>query len=494
MNIAQLDERLVKVVPSKRQISHQQMEFYSFVHFTVNTYTGREWGDGTEPEAIFNPEKFDAGQWVESIKAAGMKGLILTCKHHDGFCLWPSKYTDHTIARSPYQGGKGDLVREVSDACRAGGIRFGVYLSPWDRNNKAYGYGKEYDDYFVNQLTELLTGYGEICSVWFDGACGEGENGKKQVYDWNRYYEVIRSLQPDACIHVCGPDVRWCGNEAGDTRASEWSVVPRRTSETEMIARESQQSDDTQFRERKIKASDQDLGSRKVLEEETDLIWYPAEVNTSIRPGWFYHEEEDEKVRTLEELMHIYYNSVGGNATFLLNIPPTKEGLFHENDVKRLKEMGEYIKSTFAVNLLDKAELRTCRIKDAGSGEGCSTVERGPDRERDIFWEEGCGVEEIRTDSYECFFKPRDGIRQVEITASFPEPVAVSHVVLKENILMSQRIESFEIMDEKETVLYRGTTVGYKKIAVFPETEVKELHIRITDARVCPALSFAGIY
>ena len=266
MDKEQLDERLVKVVPSKRQVAQQQMEFYSFVHFTVNTYTGREWGDGTEPEEIFNPEKLDAMQWVKAIKSAGMKGMILTCKHHDGFCLWPSAYTGHTIAQSPYKEGKGDIVREVSDACRAEGIRFGIYLSPWDRNNKTYGYGKAYDDYFVNQLTELLTGYGEICSVWFDGACGEGENGKKQVYDWARYYEVIRTLQPDACIHVCGPDVRWCGNEAGDTRPSEWSVVPRRASETEKIAQESQQAEDTSFRERKIKATDQDLGSREVLE------------------------------------------------------------------------------------------------------------------------------------------------------------------------------------------------------------------------------------
>lgn len=500
MDVNQLDERLVRVMPSKRQVSHQQMEFYSFVHFTVNTYTGREWGDGTESEAIFNPTRFDAGQWVDAIKAAGMKGLILTCKHHDGFCLWPSKYTDHTIVKSPYQDGKGDLVREVADACRAGGIRFGIYLSPWDRNNKAYGYGKVYDDYFVNQLTELLTKYGEISSVWFDGACGEGDNGKKQVYDWNRYYEVIRSLQPEACIHVCGPDVRWCGNEAGDTRDSEWSVVPRRTSETEMIARESQQSDDTRFRERKIKASDQDLGSRKVLEKEEDLIWYPAEVNTSIRPGWFYHPEEDDKVRSLEELMHIYYHSVGGNATFLLNIPPTKEGLFHANDVKRLKEMGDYIRSVFAVNLLDRANLRVCKEDraesdvDAGKRDGKHIGSNGTDEETEIFWEKDCGIENVREDGYEQFFKPKDGIRQVEIVASFPEAVAVSHVVLKENILMSQRIESFEVRNEEGTLLYQGTTVGYKKIAVFPAVQVKELHIKITDARVCPTLSFVGIY
>lgn len=470
MSATIFDRKLVSIVPHERQIAYQQMEFYSFVHFTVNTYTGKEWGDGTEDEAIFNPEQFDASQWVESVKAAGMKGLILTCKHHDGFCLWPSRYTEHTIVKSPYRGGEGDIVRETADACREGGIRFGIYLSPWDRNNKNYGYGKAYDDYFINQLTELLTGYGEICSVWLDGACGEGENGKKQVYDWDRYYEVIRRLQPAACIHICGPDVRWCGNEAGDTRPSEWSVVPKRTSETEKIASESQHTDDNQFRERKIRANDSDLGSRNVLQGEKDLIWYPAEVNTSIRPGWFYHEEEDSKVRSLDELLHIYYNSVGGNATFLLNIPPTKSGLFHDTDVKRLKELGDYLKKAFAVNLLENATLHA------------DSQEKGHE------------IEYARSDGYEFFYKTEDGMQQAEITAEFPVPVKVSHVVLKENIRMSQRIESFEIRDERDNLLYSGSTVGYKKIAVFPETEVRLLRIRITDSRVCPTLAFVGVY
>lgn len=469
-DIDELDKRLVKIVPDRRQIAHQQMEFYAFVHFTVNTYTGREWGDGTEEESLFNPVSFDARQWIKAVKSAGMKGLILTCKHHDGFCLWPSRFTDHTVARSPYKGGKGDIVREVSDACREGGIRFGIYLSPWDRNNKAYGHGKSYDDYFVSQLTELLTEYGDICSVWFDGACGEGKNGKKQVYDWNRYYEVIRRLQPDACIHVCGPDVRWCGNEAGDTRPAEWSVVPKRTSETEKIAGESQQTDDTGFRERKIRADDLDLGSRRILEKETELIWYPAEVNTSIRPGWFYHADEDDKVRSLEELLHIYYRSVGGNATFLLNVPPTGSGLFHEKDVERLKEMGECLEKIFAVNLLEEAKIT------ADSQE------------------EGYGVEGVRTDDYAAFYKTEDGVRQADIMITFPHPVRISHVVMKENICLSQRIESFVITDGKGDVLYRGKTVGYKRIAVIPEVETDILHVRITDSRMCPTLAFLGVY
>ncbi|MGB8452356.1 MAG: alpha-L-fucosidase [Anaerocolumna sp.] len=470
MNRNELDKRLVKVVPSKRQLDHQSLEFYSFIHFTVNTYTGKEWGDGTEEESIVNPEKFDAFQWVNTIKAAGMKGLILTCKHHDGFCLWPSRYTEHTIAKSPYKNGKGDLVKEVSKACKEAGIRFGVYLSPWDRNNTAYGSGKAYDDYFIDQLTELLSNYGEVFSVWFDGACGEGKDGKKQVYDWQRYYEVIRKLQPGACINVCGPDIRWCGNEAGDTRPAEWSVVPKRTSETEKIASDSQQADDVEFRERKVKASDQDLGSREILENEEELIWYPAEVNTSIRPGWFYHEEEDGQVRSLEELLHIYYNSVGGNATFLLNIPPTREGLFHENDVKRLNEIGAYLKAVFAKNLLEEAEISV------------DNFARGYD------------IEQVREDSYEGFFKTEDGTREAEISITFTRPTKITHLVLKENIQLSQRIESFEMLSGDGNLLYQGNTVGYKKIVKIPETVTESLKIHIKDARICPTLSFIGVY
>lgn len=465
-----LDSRLVQVVPSRRQLSFQQTEFYAFVHFCVNTYTDKEWGDGTEPESIFFPDKFDADQWVDAVRAAGMKGLILTCKHHDGFCLWPSKYTEHTVAHSPFRGGKGDIVREVSEACRKGGIRFGIYLSPWDRNNENYGHGEAYNDFFVNQLTELLTGYGDIFSVWFDGACGEGKNGKKQDYDWPRYYELIRRLQPEACISVCGPDIRWCGNEAGHTRPSEWSVVPARLRDTEKVAAESQHADDAAFRQREIKSQDLDLGSRAVLAHEENLIWYPAEVNTSIRPGWFYHESEDGKVRSLDELLHIYYNSVGGNAMFLLNIPPAKDGRFHPNDVARLKEIGAYLEKTFSTNLLPDAALEA---------DSC---------------EEGHGIEGIREDSYDTFYKTRDGIRTAEITICFPAPARVSHVVLKENVQLSQRIEKFEIRTGTGSLLYEGTTVGYKKIAKFPVTEVTQLRIRICDSRVCPTLSFVGIY
>lgn len=462
------DEHLAKIIPSERQIKHQQLEFYAFVHFTVNTYTDKEWGDGTESPSIFNPEKLDAEQWVKSIKSAGMRGLILTCKHHDGFCLWPCKSTKHTVASSPYKNGQGDVVREVSEACKKHDIKFGVYLSPWDRNCEVYGQGKAYDDYFIDQLTELLTGYGEVFSVWFDGACGEGPNGKKQYYDWNRYYETIRRLQPGACISVCGPDVRWCGNEAGYTRKAEWSVVPERAKDSEIVAEKSQTSDNTEFRVRRVDARDEDLGSREILKNEDSLIWYPAEVNTSIRPGWFFHESENNEVRSLDELTNIYLNSVGGNATFLLNIPPTREGLFHENDVKRLEEIGLFIKSLYKNNLTDSAKISY----------------------------RGHNVTEIVEDDYSESLTGESDCENV-IEFNWDKPVNIGAIVIKENITKSQRVEHFYIEAETAetfTGVYEGTVIGYKKIVKLESIKTNHIRIVIDDCRREPIVSFVGIY
>ncbi|MEH2950792.1 alpha-L-fucosidase [Sporofaciens sp. JLR.KK001] len=469
------DERLVRVRPDKRQVEFQKVEFYAFIHFTINTYTGKEWGDGTESPEIFMPDHLDAVQWVTAIKDAGMRGLILTCKHHDGFCLWPSRYTRHSVAASPYKGGKGDIVREVADACQAAGIKFGVYLSPWDRNSELYGRGEEYDDYFVNQLTELLTNYGPVFDVWFDGACGEGAGGMRQCYNWERYYEVIRKLQPDACINVCGPDIRWCGNEAGDTRDAEWSVVPARLRDTEMIADKSQQTDDTDFsfRRRTISSSDADLGSREFLKDEPDLIWYPVEVNTSIRPGWFYHQEEDDKVRSLEELSQIYFHSVGGNGTFLLNIPPNKEGLLAKEDVERLKELGEFLRKAFKRNLVEEAVLAVDSYK------------------------EGFEIENVREPGYGKYFSTREGITSCTIGIEFEEETEIHYLILQENIEMSQRIEGFSVWAETDGNLrevYRGKVVGYKHIAQLKGIRTKFLQIKIHDARVCPTVAFLGVF
>lgn len=469
----ELDLRLTKIVPTKRQIHIQEMGFYGFVHFTVNTFTDKEWGDGTEDPAIFNPTELNALQWAQAAKDGGMTGLILTCKHHDGFCLWPSAYTEHCIKNSPYKNGRGDVVKELSDACRQVGIRFGVYLSPWDRNNASYGTGREYNDYFINQLTELLTNYGEIFTVWFDGACGEGANGKKQVYDWERYYALIRKLQPQACITVCGPDVRWCGNEAGSTRECEWSVVPAKASDNESVAANSQQEDTEAFSKQTLNEEDQDLGSRDRLRNVKNLIWYPAEVDVSIRPGWFYHADQDDKVRSLENLKDIYLKSVGGNSTLLLNIPPDRRGLIHENDVARLKELGDFIRSSFQNNLAMQAVL------SASSAQ------------------EGHAIQDALEDNYDTYYRTEDWNTETEIHLKWQEQKHFTYLVLKEMIPLSQRIETFTvscIRDGKEEWLANGTTVGYQKIVPLHAVETDELIIRITDSRVFPTLSFIGVY
>lgn len=470
--ISEQEKKLVRVVPSERQMRHQKLEFYGFLHFTVNTFTDREWGDGTESPSVFCPEHFDAEQCAETLAASGMRGAILTCKHHDGFCLWPSRYTAHTVAASPFRGGNGDVVREVSEALRKYNLKFGIYLSPWDRHEPCYGKGTQYDDFFVGQLTELLTGYGDIFCVWFDGACGEGPDGNVQSYDWERYYEVIRRLQPEACISVCGPDIRWCGNEAGDTREQEWSVVPGRLRDTEKIRENSQQSDEKEFRQRTLSSSDQDLGSRAVLEGENDLVWYPTEVNFSIRPGWFYHESEDDQVRSLENLISIYDRSVGGNSTMLLNVPPTKEGLIHDRDAERLRELGAYLRRREAHNLVEEAEMTA-----TGS-------------------EPGHDAANLRTDE-EGSYKTPDGIRSCEIRLTWEEPVKVSMVVIKEDIRFSQRIEKYRITSvcgEERQVLCEGKTVGWRKNAVFEPVTTNEIRVEILESRVAPVIRFLGVY
>ena len=468
------DKTLVKVCPHPRQLAVEMMEFYAFAHFTVNTFTDAEWGDGTESESLFNPTELNADQWVDALKAAGIKGLILTCKHHDGFCLWPSAYTEHCVKNSPFRDGKGDVVREVSEACARGGIKFGVYLSPWDRNSAVYGQGKAYDDYFCNQLTELLTGYGDIFTVWFDGACGEGPNGKRQVYDWDRYYNLVRRLQPNAAIAICGPDIRWCGNEAGETRESEWSVLPTAFCTPEEVAANSQQEDTTAFREKKIDNMARDLGSREFLTGAKGFRWYPSETDTSIRPGWFYHASEDDRVRSAETLIDIWYRTVGGNSTMLLNIPPDRRGLFHENDVRNLKAMGAYIRKTFAVNLAEHAEITADR------DDGYHTAAA------------------LTTDSYEDYYKPFDGENTVALTVKLDKVCDVTHVVIKEHIPMSQRVEAYVVevllADGTWKEVGKGTTIGRKKIEKFDAVATDTVRIRITDSRVCPVLSFIGIY
>lgn len=470
------DKRLVSVTPSKRQIAYQNMEYFCFIHFTVNTFTGSEWGSGKEDESIFDPQELDARQWAKAAVDGGMKGLILTCKHHDGFCLWPSKYTEHSIKNSPYKGGKGDIVRETAEACKEFGLKFGVYLSPWDRNNEAYGKGTQYDDYYINQLTELLTNYGDIFVIWLDGACGEGSNGKKQVYDWKRYYEVMRKLQPNAVISISGPDIRWCGNEAGQVRPSEWSVVAADMTDPAITAKLSQQEDNEEFRSRPLDETQADLGSRECLRSEKNLAYYPAETDVSIRPGWFYHQEEDDKVRTFENLKEIYLSSVGGNTTLLLNLPPMKNGKIHSTDVKNVKMLGDFIKNTFKNNLADTAEITTIPEVDANGRSGFST---------------------LRIDDYDSVFRNEDGNRELLIKLRWNEEKLLSYLVLKEAIPYSQRVERFSVwceVDGKKEKLTEATTIGYKKILDLRHTKTKMIEIHIEDSRVAPIMSFVGVY
>lgn len=460
------------VQPTKRQLKWQKMEFYSFIHFGLNTFTDNEWGSGNEDPSLFNPKQLDTLQWVQACKEAGMEGLILTCKHHDGFCLWPSQYTDYSVKNSPWKNGKGDLVAEVSEACRGLDLKFGIYLSPWDRHEKTYGYSEEYNRFFKNQLRELLSNYGKIFSVWFDGACGEGDNGKVQKYDWEGYYEIIRELQPEAVISVSGPDVRWCGNEAGHCRKSEWSVVPASLQDNEKIAAKSQQEDSTEFRQ-KINSSDQNLGGRDKILNAEKLHWYPAEVNTSIRPGWFYHSSEDDKVKSLAELVSIYDCSVGGNASFLLNLPPDQRGLIHENDLSRLKELGTVLKNRFNNNLAEKAAVSASEIMNQKYNP------KNILQDNDKVW---------------C---PNEETTKAELVIDLKRKKHFNSFILKEDIKSGQRIEEFTLEyneDGEWKPLYQGTIIGYKKIETFAEVNARYLKLNLKKSRWQPRILFIGIY
>ena len=427
-------KQAASVRPSQRQMNWFHTEFYAFVHFSPNTYTGLEWGTGKEDPVIFNPTELDCDQWVEAIKSAGMKGMVLTAKHHDGFCLWPSAYTEHSVKNSPC--GK-DIVKEAAEACRRGGIQFGFYLSPWDRNSKLYG-TREYNDYYCNQLTELLTSYGDIFCVWFDSACGEGPNGMKQEYDFDRYIATIRKYQPDAVIfNDGGPDIRWCGNEAGKARHAEWAVVP-----SELCYRAQVQTGagpltgDLSY----MYNVDPDAGSLANILYSKGLVFCPSEVDMSIRPGWFYHPEE--QPHSLERLFHTYLNTVGGNTCFNLNIPPMPSGRFDEADVQRLRELGDLIRSSFACNLAPRASMHHEEISDT----------------------------------------------QANWILDFDEPCSLRYVTLMEDIEQGQRVENFQLRalmhDGTYRTVYQSTAVGHKKICALSDPiQTQQLIIAVTAAR-----------
>lgn len=464
-------KKAANVVPSNRQYEWQKLEFIGFIHFGINTFTDVEWGKGNEDISIFNPEKLDCNQWVKVLKDAGIKMIILTAKHHDGFCLWPSKFTDYNTANTPYKNGKGDIVKELSEACNKAGLKFGIYLSPWDRHEKTYG-SPAYNEFFMNQLRELLTNYGEISEVWFDGACGEGPDGKKQIYDWNSYYKLIRELQPNAVIAIMGPDVRWVGTESGYGRKTEWSVLPGSFMNQDLIAQNSQhKSIDGAFIPKNL--TDEDLGSRDKIFSANSLIWYPAEIDVSIRPRWFYHKEDDNFVKSPYELFDIYFNSVGLNGVLLLNVPPDKNGLIHQNDIKSLQGLKYLLVETFKNNLAKNAKI----IASAESKTHNS--------------------KNILDNKLETYWTTPDTISTAWLQITLPFEKTFNCIMLQENILVGQRIEKFHIeywLNNKWEFLTEGTTIGYKRLLKFPEVTTQKIKIVIDQSRTNPTLSSFGLY
>ncbi len=423
------------VIPSQPQLEYQQMELIGFIHFSINTFTDKEWGYGDESPELFDPTALNADQWAETAKNAGMKQLILTAKHHDGFCLWPSAYTDHSVKNSPWKNGEGDLVKEFADACRRHGLKAGLYLSPWDRNHKDYGTA-DYLDYYRKQLIELLSNYGEISEIWFDGANGgDGYYGganevrkidRKTYYDWDSTFRLVYSLQPDIIIFSdAGPGCRWIGNEHGIAGETNWSMINKDSLS--------------------IGGSDQAYLNSG---DPNGTHWIPGECDVSIRPGWFYHASQDEQVKSLEELINIYYGSVGRNGVLLLNIPPDQRGLIHENDVQRLMEFSEFLQETFQNNLALGADVL---LEDNGN----TTI--------------------------------------IEL----PEKRSFNLIVLGEKISEGQKVKSFKVeafKNGKWHLLTSGTSIGYKRILKTALTNASRVKLTIKSAKDKPMISTFGLY
>lgn len=450
-------------LPNENQLNWHEMEFYAFIHFAINTFTDQEWGDGGNTPQMFNPTNLDCRQWARVCKEAGMKGIILTAKHHDGFCLWPSEYTEYSVKNSPWKNGKGDLVRELSDACKEYGLKFGIYLSPWDRNRADYG-KPSYITYFRNQLKELLTQYGDIFEVWFDGANGgwgyyggarENRNiDRRTYYDWDNTIKIIRELQPKAIIwNECGPDIRWCGNEGGSVGETNWSL----------------------YNYHQFVPGEPDFKQLRVGIED-GRQWIPSEVNVSIRPGWFYHKYEDAKVKKLPQLLDIYYNSIGRNGTWLLNFPIDKEGRIHENDERAVLELRKALDEAFADNLARKAKAEAGNVRGGSSRYAAS---KAIDGKKDTYW---------ATD---------DGVTQTYITLTFRKPVTLNRILLQEYIRLGQRVKAFKVeanVDGQWRELAKETTIGYKRILRVPTVTASQVRISILDAKACPLISNIGIY
>lgn len=435
--------------PSPSQLAWQRDELAMFIHFGVNTFTDREWGDGTESPSIFNPAALDARQWARSARAAGFRAMVLTAKHHDGFCLWPTATTTHSVASSPWRGGSGDLVREFVDACRAEGLKPGLYLSPWDRNAPSYGDSPRYNDMYAAQLTELLTRYGDIHEVWFDGANGEGPNGKRQQYDWPRVWGLVKQLQPDSVIFSdAGPDVRWIGNERGVAGTTNWSTV-----DPSIVPVPGMSGDEVM---RSLQHGDRD-----------GTVWRPGETDVSIRPGWFHHPSDDASVKSSEDLVEIYFTSVGRNSKLLLNVPPTRAGLLHDVDLARLGGMRERLDAMFADDLV-----------------GSRVDNRAVNRT------------EHRAEPARLHWKVLGPTTAVG-TMLLNRVMAIGIVDLREDITQGQRVAAYEVevlVDDSWRSLSRGTTIGYRKLDRVPKTEIRGVRVSISDATDVPLPLSVALY
>ncbi len=420
--------------PSREQLEWQRDELALFIHFGVNTFTDREWGDGQENPAIFNPTKLDAGQWARTARASGAKAMVLTAKHHDGFCLWPTATTTHSVASSPFRNGRGDVVREFVDACSANQLRAGLYLSPWDRNASVYGDSPRYNEFYWQQLTELLSKYGRIDEVWFDGANGEGPNGKRQTYDWPRTWALVKTLQPKAIMFSdAGPGVRWIGNENGVAGETNWStvdpvVVPVPGTAGAAATRMMQQGDPN--------------GS----------VWRPGETDVSIRPGWFHHPAEDARVRSVDNLVNLYFTSVGRNSKLLLNVPPTRDGLLHDTDVERLAGMRSKLDAMFKTDLAQNRKLKWTR-----------TGETTAEAEIDLGKNEIIGI-----------------------------------VDLRERIERGQMISRYRVdaaPGSEWLPLYKGTTIGYKRLTrLASPITARRIRVVIEDAVAKPEQILVSLF
>lgn len=436
-------ERYISVTPNENQLRLAEKPFYCFIHFGMNTATAREWGTGAESVKDFTIKSIDARQWVSVIKQSGATGIILTCKHHDGFCLWESDYTDFSVKYSDFNG---DIVKMLSDECHRQNMDFGVYLSPWDMHDKRYG-TSAYNDYFCNQLTELLTNYGEVFEVWFDGA--KGKDAVDFDYDWQRYFDLIHKLQPKANMAICGPDIRWVGNEGGKTRKSEYSVVPRSLRDAEGVMEKSQQDESQAASLQKYKSTDEDLGSRAVLSKNSSLCWYPAEVDVSIRRGWFHSKNENITVKSPKKLFNIYVNSVGNNCTLLLNVPPNASGVIDKRDVKALRLLGEKING-----------ITSSPIAVYNPGE----------------------------------LSANDGYLEY----SFDSVKKMRYAVIEEDIAHSQRVEMFDFYIKKPNgkyiKVYSGTVIGSKKIIPIKSKKCIGACLVVRQSRSNPVIKSIGFY